>query len=138
MRQKKKYETPEAMQTALDAYFVRCDARFRDVITKNGVVSMHDPEPYTMSGICVALGMSRETWRDYHNGERGLGYTEVMDAAKQRVEYDMERRLYDRETFTVGLIFGLKNHFGWRDNHEITGAGGGPIIVRFDSQDAKL
>jgi hypothetical protein len=75
--------------------------------------------------------MSRETWRDYHNGERGPGYTEVMDVAKQRVEYDMERRLYDRETFTVGLIFGLKNHFGWRDNQglEVTGANGGPLVI---------
>ena len=138
MGRRKKYETPEDMQKALDAYFARCDAETRDVQTKTGVVTMRDPEPYTMSGICVSLGMSREAWREYHAGDRGPGYTELMDEAKQRVEFDMERRLYRPGTFTVGLIFGLKNHFGWRDNHEITGADGGPISVRFDLQDAKL
>jgi len=136
---RKKYETPEDMQKALDAYFARCDAVHREVLTKSGeVVSLYDPEPYTMSGLCVALGMSREAWREYHNGDRGPGYVDVCDEATQRVEYSMEVRLYRPSTFTVGLIFGLKNIFRWRDNHEITGADGGPISVRFDLQDAKL
>ena len=128
---RRKYETPEDMQKALDAYFARCDSVFRDVLTKAGVVSMHDPEPYTMSGLCVALGMSREAWREYHNGDRGPGYTEIMDDAKQRVEFDMERRMYRKDTFTVGLIFGLKHNFGWRDNQEleVTGANGGPLVI---------
>ncbi len=135
---RKKYETPEAMQVALDDYFARCDAVFRDVQTKTGVVSMHDPEPYTMSGLCVALGMSREAWREYRDGDRGEGFIEVCEEGTQRVEHDMEVRLYRPSTFTVGLIFGLKNIFRWRDNHEITGADGGPIVVKFDGQDAKL
>jgi hypothetical protein len=136
---RKKYETPEDMQQALDAYFARCDEVKRIIVTKTGqVVTIPDPEPYTMSGLCVALGMSREAWREYHNGDRGPGYVEVCDEATQRVEHNMEVRLYRPSTFTVGLIFGLKNIFRWRDNHEITGVDGGPIVVKFDSQDAKL
>jgi len=134
---KRKYETPEDMQKVIDAYFKRCDERKKTVVTKAGtVVTISDPEPYTMAGICVALGFSKEAWREYHAGDRGQGFIAVTDSAKQRVEYDMERRLYERDTFTVGLIFGLKNNFGWKDKSEteITGANGGPLVVHFDKR----
>ncbi len=123
------------MQVVLDAYFERCAERKRTVVTKAGmVVTLLDPEPYTMSGIYLALGFSRETWREYHNGDRGTAFAEVCDAAELRVENDMEVRVYQPSTFTVGLIFGLKNIFRWKDNHEVTGEDGGPIVIRFDKR----
>jgi hypothetical protein len=133
---KRKYETPEDMQTALDAYFKRCDGHTKVALVKGIGVEVDDPEPYTMSGICIALGFSRETWREYHAGDRGEGFIEVTDFARARVEHDMEVRLYRGIGAYVGLIFGLKHNFDWHDKSEteITGANGGPLIVHFDKR----
>jgi hypothetical protein len=58
--------------------------------------------------------------------------------AKLRIEANLEERMLRGLGYGQGHIFALKNHYGWRDTVEHTGADGGPILIRFDKQDEKL
>jgi hypothetical protein len=64
--------------------------------------------------------------------------SEVLQMARLRIEANLEERMLCGQGFGQGHIFALKNHYGWRDTVEHTGADGGPILIRFDKQDEKL
>jgi hypothetical protein len=122
------YKTVKEMQIKIDEYFEYCDNRTREMHSeKLGDMIVPDPEPYTMSGLAWHLDLSRQALIDYEH--RDL-YLDAIKKARQRVEYDNERRLVDKRTFTPGIIFNLKNNFGWRDKTEtdIT-SGGKPIPI---------
>jgi hypothetical protein len=93
------YETPEAMQKDIDAYFAECAA---------------NEKPPTVSGLAFALDMSTEALRKYEGkGE----FVATVKKAKQRVEIALEERL--DAASPVGAIFNLKNNFGWKDKTEV-------------------
>ena len=87
------------MQKAIDEYFRECD-------TNN--------EPYTVTGLALALDMTREGLIHYANKD---GFTDTIKKAKQRVEAYIEKKMYGNNV--TGLIFNLKNNFGWVDRQEI-------------------
>jgi hypothetical protein len=96
------FATHEAFDAAVDAYFDNCDER---------------NAPYTMSGLALALGMSRQALLGYeHRDERFLV---TVKRARSRVEGELEEQLLTREKQVAGHIFNLKNNFGWRDTQEI-------------------
>lgn len=102
------YETPEEMQPVIDAYFAECDV---------------GGKPYTMAGLTRALGFShRQSIADY---EAKPDFTDTIKKARLRVEEFLECRLYGQSV--AGVIFNLKNNFGWKDRQEISGPDGGPI-----------
>ena len=103
------YETPEAMQEAVDNYIARCKS---------------DGEPVTLTGGLIALGLnSKQTLSDY---EQKDGFSGPVKRFRLAVEAEYERRLHDSSP--TGAIFALKN-MGWSDRQELehTGANGGPI-----------
>ncbi len=62
------YETAEEMQEAIDRYFQDCDkGKPREIVTKRGgVVTVNEPQPYTVEGMVHALGFkSRQSLVDY-------------------------------------------------------------------------
>jgi hypothetical protein len=97
------YDTPEDMQQAIDSYFDQCVAEDR---------------PPTVTGLALALGFE---------GRQGLLYYETdkpeflvtVKRAKGRIEQYIEEQLY-RGSSVTGLIFNLKNNFGWKDSQEFT------------------
>ena len=99
-----KYKTPDEMQVIIDQYFV--DNQYR---TDNGVVKR-----YTMSGLALALGMSRRALVDYAHKDEFLP---TIKDARLVVEESLEQSLYG--TGVAGVIFNLKNNFGWKDQQEI-------------------
>lgn len=103
-----KYDTPEQMQDAIDAYFALCD----------------DDNPPLVSGLAYHLGMSTEALRNYQEKDEFLA---TVKRAKQRVEIALEKRL--NASAPVGAIFSLKNNFGWKDKteQELSGPEGGSI-----------
>ena len=128
-----KYKTVEELQAAIDEYFDYCDNRLKQVHTKEGEsYGISNPEPYTMAGLAYALGMSRQTLIDYKNKDK---YLDAIKRGRERVEFDVERRMNDKETFTPGLIFNAKNNFGWKDKTEqdvtTNGESLTPLLVRF-------
>lgn len=111
-----KFKTPEEMNTLIEAYFTACDETKR---------------PYTVPGLALALGFSsRSSLFDY--ATRNAGHEEfaaTIKKAKLRIEAQRVEALVTCRGNPAGMIFDLKNNFGWRDqqNVELTGAQGGPV-----------
>lgn len=125
------YDSPEKMQDVIDEYFAECDNRIKEIHTKEGdSVGVNVPEPYTMSGLAYALGMSRQTVIDYKNKDEFL---DTIKRARARVERDVERRLMEGTTGAAGPIFNLKNNFSWRDKSEVESSG--EITHKFEDMD---
>lgn len=104
------YKSPEEMAERIDAYF-----------------DSEEASPPTMAGLCYFLGFSeRHALSEY---EKYDGFSATVKRARLRIEMDRSKRLLERDTFTPGLIFDLKNNHGWKDKHEteLSGPGGGPI-----------
>ena len=91
-----KYENPEAMQKAIDAYFEDRDAR---------------DKPYTVTGMALALDFtSRNALLNYEGKEEFIG---TIKRAKMRIENQWEEAL--RGPHVTGPIFQLKANYRWQD-----------------------
>jgi hypothetical protein len=102
---KKKYDSPEQLQTAVDAYFEKMD---------------NEDRPYTVQGLCVALGFSSmQTLINYGTLPDYEPFHESVRMAKLKIEAYKAEGLQDRGKSTIGIIFDLKNNFNWADKHEI-------------------
>lgn len=112
------YKTVKEMEEKIEGYFDLCDNRIQTIYSakSDGVIEVMNPEPYTMSGLAYYLGMSRQTLIDYTKRDK---YLDTIKDARRRVEFDLERRMNDKQSFTPGLIFNAKNNFGWKDKSEV-------------------
>ena len=100
-----KFETPELLENQIESYFI----------------SLQDPDdehiykrPPTVSGLAVFLDTSRETLMNYEARDE---YFDAIKKAKERIHAFNEEQLY-RNTQVTGVIFNLKNNFGWKDRNE--------------------
>ena len=100
----KKYTEVELMQQKIDKYFKECEIKH---------------EPYTITGLCLALDITRETLREYLKNEQ---FSDTIKKAKLRVENYLEKHLITDSSAT-GIIFNLKNNFGWKDKQELEHSG---------------
>lgn len=99
----KLYNTAEEMIEVLENYFNDCEKRHAH---------------YTITGICIALGMSRETLRTYEKQEE---FSDTIKEAKLLVENHLENALYDKDS--VGVRFNLSTNFGWKDKTNVEHSG---------------
>lgn len=100
----KKYTEVELMQQKIDKYFNECDK-------KN--------EPYTVTGLCLALDICRDTLSEYAKDKK---FSDTIKKAKLKVENYLEKHLIT-DSSTTGIIFNLKNNFGWKDKQELSHSG---------------
>ena len=96
-----KYKTQKELEKAINEYFNKCD--------KN-------EKHYTMTGLALSLGIDRRTLINY--GNKDLFFSLIKNA-KAKVEEQLEESLY-RLGNNSGVIFNLKNNYGWKDNVEVT------------------
>ena len=96
----KKYSTVEEMEEIIEEYFNLCNKKRL---------------PYTVSGLALALDMTRETLLRY---EENNEFSDTIKRAKQRVEGYAEMCLF-KSGIATGVIFNLKNNFGWKDKSEL-------------------
>ena len=94
-----KYNTVEEMQEKIDNYFKECDNRNK---------------PYTITGLALALDLDRKSILNYSEKEE---FFHTIKKAKLKVENYLEERLIN-DTSTTGIIFNLKNNYGWKDKQE--------------------
>ncbi|MBQ4030467.1 MAG: hypothetical protein II625_01820 [Bacilli bacterium] len=92
------------MQQKINEYFANCDA---------------NKEPYTITGLCIALEICRDTLSEYLKREE---FSDTIKKAKLKVENYLEKHLIT-DSSTTGIIFNLKNNFGWRDKQENVNVG---------------
>ena len=100
----KAYTKVEVMQQKLDEYFEKCD--------KN-------EEPYTITGLALALDLDRKSINNYAKDSE---FFPTIKKAKLKVENYLEKRLINDSSAT-GIIFNLKNNYGWSDKQEIQHSG---------------
>jgi hypothetical protein len=129
-----KFDTPEKMQAEIDAYFAHCDARQSQVVVGSGqnahVEWISDPAPYTICGLALSIGLTRQGLLEY--SAKTPEFSDTVKNAKERVHARLEERLYDGKGYGPGHIFGLKNNFGWKDVQSFEpGAGAKGLIFVF-------
>ena len=94
-----KYKSVDELEKAIDQYYTDCQKQMR---------------PYTMAGLAVALGIDRKTLLNYSKKEE---YFPAIKKARDMVEAFTEEMLLTGKN-TAGVIFSLKNNFGWKDKVE--------------------
>jgi hypothetical protein len=99
----KKYTEADIMQGKIDEYFENCD--------KN-------KKPYTMTGLAIALDMDRKSLLNY---SKDADFFPTIKKARNKVEEFAEERLFFPNA--TGVIFNLKNNFGWEDKQELNHSG---------------
>lgn len=95
-----KYQTVEELERLVQQYFIDCDA---------------NEKPYTISGLALALNMSRQ---DLLNYQAKAEFVDTIKTAKQRCENYAEEQLF-RSGNVAGVIFNLKNNYGYKDKQEV-------------------
>ena len=104
-----KYSSPEELESLVDLYFDTCDEQDR---------------PYTVTGLALSLGMTREQLLQYQERPE---FQDAIKRAKQKVAAFAEEQLYRKSGQVAGIIFSLKNNFGWKDSFENTNININPI-----------
>lgn len=100
----KKYIEVEKMQQKIDKYFKQCDEK---------------EEPYTITGLALALDLDRKSINNYAKSSE---FFPTIKRAKLKVENYLEKHLITNSS-TTGIIFNLKNNFSWSDKQEIEHSG---------------
>ena len=80
-----KYKNKKELQKKIDKYFRECD---------------EEHEPYTVTGLGLALDMSRQDLINYSNKEE---FFDTIKNAKQKVENYLEKRLI-KDSSATGII----------------------------------
>lgn len=118
-----KYSTPEAMQHAIDLYFLAC--KIHQEGEKDYLLELSDEDKAfikrvddvypSITGLAIVLGFtSRNALLEYEKRDEFFG---TIKAAKLKVENNIEQRLFFQHS--TGSIFNLKNNFGWKDQKEV-------------------
>lgn len=132
-----KFESVQQLEKRIAAYFRECDPHVitrkeivyplvkvgkkfeRDYSQKPTIVKrkvMSEQVPYTITGLALYLGTTRDVLIDYQDKEE---YSNTIKEAKLRCEEFAERRLFEGKA--TGPIFNLKNNYGWRDTRQLEG-----------------
>ena len=110
------FPTVESLQEAVDAYF----APDGDAWDRSGDELRFLP---TMSGLALALDVDRKTVLNYSNKD---DYFPTIRKARAIIENNLEKNLYGNSV--TGLIFNLKNNFGWNDKQELDHTSNGKTL----------
>lgn len=119
------FKEAEDLEAAIFEFFAECDSRTIQVATKEGVETMKDPRPPTVIGLCLWLGISRQTLLNYKAKER---FGPVIARAMQVIELGYESSLVNKD-MSHGAKFSLNVNFAWieRKALELSGPEGEPI-----------
>lgn len=86
----------------------------------NQIVDIEYIEIPSVLGFCSYTGISRETLCNYESDPE---YFDTIKTAKTRIETWKASQLYRKEQVT-GVMFDLRNNFGWKDKSELELSGG--------------
>jgi hypothetical protein len=136
------YETGKDLAEGILSYFQWCDTnpwykneqlktpiRKKDKDTGEETITtiVHIPtaRPYTISGLCVHLGIDFKTWKAYGQRE---GFIHIVTHAEEIIETQQ------LEGAAVGAFNAniIARKLGLADKSEHTGKDGGPIETKFD------
>ena len=113
------FDSPEQLQKKIDKYFADCDKGKQVKVydrKKQEMTTQFLPIPYTVTGLALALGTSRQTLINYGKREE---FFDTIERAKLRCENYAELLLLDGSVSPGGPQFSLKNNYGWKDKSEV-------------------
>lgn len=116
MARPRKYTNVEDMQNAIDEYFNECKETGR---------------PYTVSGLANALDMTRQSLLNYEENDE---FFDTIKRAKSRIEQYAEEFLF-KGCNTAGVIFNLKNNYGWVDKQEVSADVNSDVNINIELSD---
>lgn len=128
--------TPDDFSKRINRYF-NSISYYEDVLNDAGepaididgekIIKVVYATPPSILGMCLSIGINRETLLEYSNREQ---FSDTIKQAKAKVEQYLGDQL-NRTTQVAGIIFNLKNNFGWKDVQTIeqTGPNGGPLLI---------
>ncbi len=106
------YQSPEAFAAKADEYFATCSTK------------------PTLAGLCLFMGFSdKQSFSNYET--YGHEFSLTVKKAQMRIELDRHERLIDKNQFTPGIIFDLKNNHGWKDQQDLNHTG--TVSVQFST-----
>jgi hypothetical protein len=106
------FQSPEAFAAKADEYFAQCENK------------------PTLAGLCLFMGFSdKQSFSNYEN--YGHEFSLTVKKAQMRIELDRHERLIDKNRFTPGVIFDLKNNHGWKDQQDLNHSG--TVSVQFST-----
>ncbi len=107
-------------------YIDRRDPKSGKIVIENGKVVQDKvirkvktkQKPLTVTGLAVALGTSRDVLLDYETtySEKYPEFSNTIKEAKEQIKAYAEESLFG--TNTAGVIFSLKNNWGFKDKYE--------------------
>ena len=110
-----KYENVEDMQKIIDEYFEECSKEGKRP-TVSGLAYVLDIERATL--ISYEKCMECDKLKQYDDSVR-RGFMNTIKSAKKFIESQYEDSLINDGKNPVGLIFTLKNNYGWVDKQEV-------------------
>lgn len=108
------FETPEAMQAAIDDYFEKGVTIKRIIVGKPPKQETIEIEVPTITGLCYYIGF--ESRQSFYAYEKKPEFSYTVKKARLFIEKHYEEMLQTGNT--TGAIFALKN-FDWSDKQEI-------------------
>lgn len=126
-----KFGSAEELQEKIDEYFESCYEEiwqevFDDegkskgwvpIYGRDGSIRKRLVRPFTISGLAVHLEVDRKTLLNYEDKSE---FFRTIKRAKARIENYTEEQLYNTSAKNmVGIIFNLKNNYGWQDKQEV-------------------
>lgn len=114
MPRPKKYKTAKALEEAVNSYFASIS--YEEKI--HGIQVTRYIKPPTMARLCLHIGVSRETWRQY--GEDN-NLKHVVEQARLRAEDYWAEHLTGKGA--QGAKFALSACYGWKEKVELAGDG---------------
>lgn len=116
----KLFSTPELLRAAFEKYFYECDNNTQQVITKDGVlVSVPDPIPYTIEGLCDVLDCDRDTLLNY---QKAPGYEEffgTVKSAKMKIQRNKVERALSGKANATYTIFDMVNNTDYNNTSSV-------------------
>ena len=119
MARPRKYQTNKELENKINKYFQMCDESKETIKTEKTIKIIY--KPYTVSGLCLYLDITRETLCQY---EKMDIFSDTVKKAKTKIENWIEEHSLSGDLHPVVSIFNLKNNFGWKDKQEIEHSGG--------------
>ena len=105
-----KYNSPEELEEMINGYF-------DGLVIYNAEAKEQgwDLKHPTVTGLAIAVDLTRTGLIEYC--DKNEEYSNTIRKAKAKIEEYVEQRLYGNNV--TGLIFNLKNNYGWKDKREL-------------------
>ena len=109
----RKVKDAKELEKHINDYISSC---YQIKTNEDGEEYMFNIKPVIMRSFCVFIGISYETLTEWEHNREDLA--EPIKKLKEFCHAYMEEQLMNTKRPTVGVIFALKNNWGWKDKTE--------------------